>query len=208
MSNLSENSMEELLKQLLTTVLTLQNDVNELKEGTRAYPKKNLCDGDGNGNTETTSHNDDDVDGYHGSNTEKNPPEDGRIDTESDGFSFKLSEVGEAFLETACGSCLDYKTRKPKMAKYGILDTKWTIFPLLPLVVEVTFPKDTVKEDKVAYRTQEMYMKAMVLLVPLLDQADSEDFTLKEAIPMIQSAIVLLSSAPVFSGEVRINEAS
>jgi len=37
MSDLSENSTEELLKQLLATVSTLQNDVNELKEGTRAY---------------------------------------------------------------------------------------------------------------------------------------------------------------------------
>ena len=30
---LEQNSMEELLRQLLATVSTLQNDVNELKEG-------------------------------------------------------------------------------------------------------------------------------------------------------------------------------
>ena len=71
------------------------------------------------------------------------------------------------------------------MAKYGILDTKWTICPSLPPVVEVTLHKDAVKEDKVAFRIQEMYMEAMVQLILLLDQADREDFTLKEAIPML-----------------------
>jgi len=86
----------------------------------------------------------------------------GVIDTESDGSSFKLSKEDEAFRETACGSRLDYKSRKPKMAKYGVPDTKWTICPSLPPVVEATLPKDAVKEDKVAFRTQEMYMEAMV----------------------------------------------
>ena len=38
-------------------------------------------------------------------------------------------------------------------------------------------------------------MEAMVPLASLLDQADKKDFTLKEAIPMIQSAIVLLGDA-------------
>jgi len=54
-------------------------------------------------------HNGDDVEGYRDSNTEGNPPEDGVIDSESDDPSFKLSEEGKAFLETACGSYLDWK---------------------------------------------------------------------------------------------------
>jgi len=139
MSDPSENSTEELLKQLLATVSMLQNNVNELKEGTRAYPRKCLHDGDDNGSTETASHDGDDVEGYCDSDIEGDPPEDGMIDSESDGSSFKLSEEGEAFLETACGSHLEYKSRKPKMAKYGVPDTKWTIYPSLPPVVEATF---------------------------------------------------------------------
>ena len=55
------------------------------------------------------------------------------------------------------------------MAKYGTPDTKWTS---LPPVVEATLPKDAIKEDKVAFRTQEVYMEAMVPLVSFLDQAD------------------------------------
>jgi len=39
-----------------------------------------------------------------------------RLTLGGDGSSFKLSEEGEAFLEAACGSQLDYKSRKPKMA--------------------------------------------------------------------------------------------
>ena len=123
------------------------------------YPRK--CLRNGNGSTETASHDGDDVEGYHDNDTKGDPPEDGMIDTESDGSSFKLSEEGEALLETAFGSRLDYKSRKPKMAKYSILDTKWTICPSLPPVVEATLPTDAVKEDKVAFRTQEMYMKVM-----------------------------------------------
>ena len=125
---------------------------------------------------------------------------------ESNGSSFKLSEEGEAFLETACGSRLEYKSRKPKMAKYGVPDTKWTICPSLPPVVEATLPKDAVKEDKVAFRTQEMYMEAMVPLVSLLDQADREDFTIREAIPMIQSALVLLGDAVHHQSSLRRTE--
>jgi len=81
--------------------------------------------------------------------------------------------------------------------------TKWTICPLLPPVIEATLPKDAVKEDKVAFRTQEMYMKVMVLLVSLRDQADREDFTLKEAIPMI---IMLLGDAVQHQSSLRRTE--
>jgi len=58
----------------------------------------------------------------------------------------------------------------------------------------------------VAVRTQEMYMEVMVPLVSLLDQADREDFTLKEAISMIQSAIVLLGDAVQHQSSLRRTE--
>jgi len=58
----------------------------------------------------------------------------------------------------------------------------------------------------VAFRTQEMYMEVLVPLVLLLDQADREDFTLKEAIPMIQSAIMLLGDAVQHQSSLRRTE--
>jgi len=52
------------------------------------------------------------------------------------------------------------------------------------------------------FKTQGMYMEVIVPLVPLLDQADNEDFTLNEAILMIyvvcHSAPRGCSSAPVY----------
>jgi len=207
MTDPMDNSTDDLLKKLLASVSTLQNDVNHLKE--RHYPKKRPRDGDGSSSNdpETTGRDGDRVEGYRDSDNEEDPPEDGEINTESDGSNFKLSEEGEAFLETACGSRLDYKTRKPKMAKYGIPDTKWITCPSLPPVVEATLPKDAVSKDKTAFRTQEMYMEAMAPLVSLLEQAGaSEEFTLKEAIPMIQSALVLLGDAVQNQSSLRRKE--
>ena len=99
-------------------------------------------------------------------------------DAGSNGPSFKLSEEGEAFFEVARRSYLEYKA---KADKYGRPDTKWTVFPWLPLVVEATLPKDAVKEDEIAFRTQEMYMELMAPLVSCLEQAREEEFTLREA---------------------------
>ena len=53
---------------------------------------------------------------------------------------------------------------------------------------------------------REMYMEAMVPLVSLLDQSNREDFTLKEAIPMIRSAIVLLGDAVQHQSSLRRTE--
>ena len=55
------------------------------------YPKKCLCDG--SGSTETASHDGDDVEGFCDSDTKVDPPEDGMIDIESNGSSFKLHKV-------------------------------------------------------------------------------------------------------------------
>ena len=56
------------------------------------------------------------------------------------------------------------------------------------------------------FRTQEMYMEVMVPLGSLLDQADRKDFTLKEAIPMIQSAIVFLGDAVQHQSSLSMTE--
>jgi len=77
-----------------------------------------------------------------------------------------------------CRSQLEYKA---KADKYGRPNTKWTVFPWLPPVAEVILPKDAVKEDKIAFRTQEMYMELMAPLVSCLEQVKEEEFTLTEA---------------------------
>jgi len=56
-------------------------------------------------------------------------------------------------------------------------------------------PKDAVKEDKIAYQTKEMFMDALQPLVACLEQAGKGNFMIKEAIPMIQSAIILIGNA-------------
>ena len=201
---MAENkTTDEMLQELLASVATLQEDVNKLKnEDERVYPKKCPRDGEGSSGFDTGRDGDNDEDNRD-SDDELNPPEDGN---EGDGSKFPLSEEGEAFLETACGSRMEYKSRKAKAVKYGDPETKWTICPSLPPVVEATRPNEAVKKDKVAFRTQQMYMEAMIPLVSCLEQAGDDEFTLKEAIPMIQSALVLLGDAAQHQSSLRRKE--
>ena len=108
--------------------------MNKLEnEGTRIYLQKYICDGNGSNDPETSGCNGDNMEGNHNSDYEQDPFEDGETQnvTESDGSSFRLSEKGKAFLETTCGSRLEYKTRKTKVEKDGKPDTKWTTCPSL-----------------------------------------------------------------------------
>jgi len=59
-------------------------------------------------------------------------------------------------------------------------------------MVEATLPKDEIKEDKIAYRTQEMFVDTLQPLVACLELAGEDSFTIKEAIPLVQSAIILI----------------
>ena len=51
-------------------------------------------------------------------------------------------------------------------------------------------------------------MEAMLPLVSCLEQADSKEFTLKEAIPMIQSAIVLVGDAAQHQSSLKRKESN
>jgi len=99
-----------------------------------------------------------------------------------------LSE-GEAFLEATFNSRLEYKDRKAKIAEPDCN------CPKISSVMAATLPNTTINGDKLAFQTQEMYMKVVVPLTALLENTGDESFTLKEAIPMIQSAIQLLGDA-------------
>ena len=58
-----------------------------------------------------------------------------------------------------------------------------------------TLPPAANKDDKMVLRSQEMYMEAIAPLAALLENTDDENFTIKEAISMVQSAIRLLGDA-------------
>ena len=107
----------------------------------------------------------------------------------SDGSSscFQLLEESQAFLEATCGSRMEYKTRVAQATKCDMPDSKWTTCPELSVAVAATLSlsKDTIKEDKMAFRTQEIYMEALVPLTALLENTGEEDFSLKETIPMV-----------------------
>jgi len=193
-----EDPTQKLLQELLASITTLQKDATALKanDSQRSYPQKHHLDSDseGNNNREDASR-----DGNNDGNRDsKLNPSDDELDillARSDGSRFKMSEEGKAFLEATCGSHLEYASRKAQTAKYGQPGSKWTTCSTLSLVVEATLPKDAVKEDKGAYRSQLMYMEAIALLAACMEKAGDPQFTIREAIPMIQSAIMLLGDA-------------
>jgi len=72
--------------------------------------------------------------------------------------------------------------------KVSLIPSGLRICPTIsPVVVVATLPSAALKDDKVAFWTQEMYMEAT-----LAESTDNENFTIKEAIPMVQSAVRLL----------------
>ena len=194
------NSTEELLKELLATVNTLKKDVSDLKakDDGRSYPQKRLHDGESEGDG-NESH-----DGDNGEDRDGDLSDTGEVESDgSHATQFTISEEGEAFLEATFDSHLDYKNRKKQIAKYGEPDSKWTICPTLSPVVAATLPSAAIKDDKVAFRTQQMYMEAVTPLAALLESTGDETFTIKEAISMVQSAIRLLGDATQHHSSLR-----
>ena len=187
------DSTEDLLRQLIARVDTLTKDVDDLKtaKDERPYPQKRQRNGDSVG-----SH-----DGDLGDGRDSDPGEE-----ENDGShatQFSLSEAADAFLETTFNSALTYQDRKKQIAKYGEPDSRWTTCPSLAPVVAATLPGAAIKDDKVAFRTQQMYMEAVAPLAAFLESTDDENFTVKEAIPMVQSAIKLLGDATQHHSAIR-----
>ena len=65
------------------------------------------------------------------------------------------------------------------------------------------YPPAAIKDDKAAFQSQEMYMEAVAPLAALLEQTNDENFTISEAIPMVQSAIQLLGDATQHQSAMR-----
>ena len=55
------------------------------------------------------------------------------------------------------------------------------------LYILATLPSAVLKDDKVVFWAQEMYTETMAPLATLLENMDDENFTIKEAIPMVVS---------------------
>ena len=71
--------------------------------------------------------------------------------------------------------------------------------------MEATLPPATIKDDKAALCSQDIYMEAVAPLAALLEHTDDENFTIREAIPMLQSAIRLLGDATQHQSTMRRN---
>ena len=106
--------------------------------------------------------------------------------------TFKLSEEGETFLETVFSSKMEYVMRKAKLAKYGQPDSRWTRFSELGSVVEGILSNEALKQDKVSYRFQQLWLEAAGPLVACLEKVHEGNLSLQEAIPMLQSSLMLM----------------
>ena len=56
-------------------------------------------------------------------------------------------------------------------------------------------PKETVKEDKWTFRTQQLWLEAAVPLVSLLEAAHEDKLDPKTAVTMVQPALLLMGDA-------------
>ena len=90
---------------------------------------------------------------------------------------------------------LKYKDWKRYIAKYSKPESKRTTCPSISPVVAATLPPAAIRHDKTAFCLQQMYMEAVAPLAALLENTDDDNFTIKEAISMVQSAIQLLGDA-------------
>jgi len=117
--------------------------------------------------------------------------------------SFLLSEEGEAFFETIFSKKMEYTTWKAKVAKYGQPDSTWIKCPQLDSLVEGMLSLEALKQDKVTYKLQEMWLEAAGPLAAILEGTSEGNFTLPEVIPMIQPTLVLMEDALLYQSSLR-----
>lgn len=102
--------------------------------------------------------------------------------------------VGRVTLKAILPRCTQCQLRsKPSwrppsaLEKIGFPDTKWTKTPVLPPLMASILPKETVKEDKRTFRTQQSWLEAAASLVSLLETAYDDKLDPKIAVTMVQS---------------------
>ena len=131
---------------------------------------------------------------HHARDGESSEDDSGMSDTEAGNTpkAYAVSTKGEAFLETTFGSKLDYAARCKQVNKIGSPDTKWVKTPVLPPVMASILPKETVKEDKRAFRTQQLWLEAAAPLVSLLESVHEDKLDPKTPVTMVQSTLLLM----------------
>ena len=183
-----------LVKQLVTSVQTLQSELAALKSGatggsnvTQPPPgaatlsqTDSVASGNGTDPPAKRQRSDD-----RGDSEEEPPSSD-----EDDDNVFTLSEAGNAFMETAFKSKLNVVSRKKKMAKLGLHDCKWT--KSLELV---SFIASVVRSDNMAYKTQMLWLEAASLLAAIVDKTDGGEVSEAEMIQGIRNALLVLGNA-------------
>ena len=100
-------------------------------------------------------------------------------------------------------SSMEYAARKAKVAKYGQPDSRWTKCPELGSVVEGILSNEALKQDKVAYRSPQLWLEAAGPLVACLEKAHDGTLTLSDAIPMLQSSLMLMGDASQHHSSMR-----
>ena len=185
------------IQELLQTVKTLQSDMAELKSGgngannppTQTEPNglatlpQSGSEVRGQSPPRKRSRDEDDAD----SNDDQSSDEDDHV--------FSLSEVGNAFMETAFKSKMNATSRRKKMAKLGIPDCKWSKAPELDAFIASTIPKDVVKADNVSHKAQRLWLEAAAPLAAIVDKIDAGELEEVDVIQGIKSALLLLGNA-------------
>ena len=183
-----------LVTQLLTSVKTLQAEVAALKSGATGGSSSQPS-------LATLSQTDSAVSGKdlpvkrlrseEGEDSEEEP----LSSDEEDDHVFTLSEAGSAFMETAFKSKLNATSRRKKMAKLGMPDCTWTKAPELDSFIASTIPKDVVRNDNAAQKTQRLWLEASSLLAAIVDKTDGGEISEGEIIQGIRNALLLLGNA-------------
>ena len=176
------------IQELLQTVKTLQSDMAELKSGGNgAYNSPTQTKPNGLATLPQSSSE------VHG----KSPPRkrsrdkddaDSNDDQSSDEYDhvFSLSEVSNAFMETAFKSKMNTTSRRKKMAKLRIPDCKWSKAPELNAFIASTISKDMVKADNVSHKAQRLWLETAAPLAAIVDKVDAGE--LKE-VDVIQGTL-------------------
>ena len=188
--------LQALVNDLASTVKNLQGELSELKkdrDGTaddsRRKSKRPRDDEDAHG-SESDTENSCARDGKVSEND--SDPGDAEDNTPK---AYAVSAEGEAFLEATFGSKLDYAARRKQVVKIGSPDTRWVKTPVLPPVLASILPRETVKEDKRSFRSQQLWLEAAAPLVSLLEIAHEDKLDPKTAVTMVQSALLLMGDA-------------
>ena len=185
-------SLQALVKELASTVKTLQGEVSELRKEKDAPLRANKRSRE----DENVIEPQDDAESLVTRDGEVSEDDSGQSDAEGNTpKAYAVSAEGKAFLEATFGTKLDYTARRKHLAKIGSPDTKWVKTPSLPPVMASILPKETIKEDKRTFRTQQLWLEAAVPLVSLLETAHEDKLDPKTAVTMVQSALLLMGDA-------------